>query len=334
LVDVGYEIREGTFPHAFQRLQGSKWNEIETRAARAGGVMPPGYFKVNGIPYAIGDQAYSHGVFVLEQAQKRYRKDYYGVLLGAALAMAHKKGGQVQVFASHPPGAIDYLDNLIDAAGGEFQVETEGRRYTFQVNYVSTFDEPLGGYCNAWLDESGKNSINPMLHEASALVVDMGGGSTDFLGMNPGGQVDYGVTDSVPIGINNVLDALTGALRAAYPAELQTADYLRRDALHHAVKHGVFPAGANDLDCQHLVNEATSQLLNRFDAAYKAAGGPIPYRSIVLTGGGSMLLYTRLEPILAHGNIIPAETAEHAHLANVRGGWKLWKFYERLGVFS
>jgi hypothetical protein len=51
-----------------------------------------------------------------------------------------------------------------------------------------------------------------------------------------------------------------------------------------------------------------------------------------MTGGGSALLYDRLLPILDHDNIILADELESIHLANVRGGLKLWRLYEAIGV--
>ena len=52
--------------------------------------------------------------------------------------------------------------------------------------------------------------------------------------------------------------------------------------------------------------------------------------SIILTGGGSAMLYQRLLPILDHEHVLLADEVESIHLANVRGGLKLWRLYEAL----
>lgn len=52
--------------------------------------------------------------------------------------------------------------------------------------------------------------------------------------------------------------------------------------------------------------------------------------SIILTGGGSGLLYPRLLPILKQERVILADDLDTIHLANVRGGLKLWRLYEAL----
>jgi len=53
---------------------------------------------------------------------------------------------------------------------------------------------------------------------------------------------------------------------------------------------------------------------------------------IGLASGGSALLHHKLIPILGHNNIILAESKESLHLANVRGGLKLWRLYNALKV--
>jgi hypothetical protein len=44
------------------------------------------------------------------------------------------------------------------------------------------------------------------------------------------------------------------------------------------------------------------------------------------------MLHDRLIPIFRHENVILAEELEYMHLANVRGGLKLWRLYEALQV--
>ena len=42
------------------------------------------------------------------------------------------------------------------------------------------------------------------------------------------------------------------------------------------------------------------------------------------------MLYQRLLPILDHEHVLLADEVESIHLANVRGGLKLWRLYEAL----
>ena len=73
--------------------------------------------------------------------------------------------------------------------------------------------------------------------------------------------------------------------------------------------------------------------LNRFADTYqRLAGGALSWDNIILTGGGSALLHHKLIPILKHNNIILANSKDSLHLANVRGGLKLWRLYDALKV--
>ena len=67
------------------------------------------------------------------------------------------------------------------------------------------------------------------------------------------------------------------------------------------------------------MDEATSVFLNRFVHTYQR-----------LTGGASALLHHKLIPILKHNSIILANSKDSLHMANVRGGLKLWRLYSVL----
>ena len=74
-------------------------------------------------------------------------------------------------------------------------------------------------------------------------------------------------------------------------------------------------------------------MLNQVADTYqRIAGGALSWDSIILTGGGSALLYQKLIPVLNHENVILADETKSLHLANVRGGMKLWRLYEALQV--
>ena len=101
--------------------------------------------------------------------------------------------------------------------------------------------------------------------------------------------------------------------------------------VRYAIASGVFLGGGRELDCENEAREATSVLLNRIAETYQhIAGGALPWDSIILTGGGSAMLYDRLLPLLGHDHVILADGTESIHLANVRGGLKLWRLYEVL----
>ena len=73
--------------------------------------------------------------------------------------------------------------------------------------------------------------------------------------------------------------------------------------------------------------------MNRLADMYpRIAGGALGWDAIILTGGGSGLLYKRLLPLLNHECVILDEYQDQIHMANVRGGLKLWQLYEALQI--
>lgn len=58
------------------------------------------------------------------------------------------------------------------------------------MSYVNTFDEPVGGLMNVTLTEAGQHYQHTDINEGRALVTDIGGFTTDWLVVNPGGEID------------------------------------------------------------------------------------------------------------------------------------------------
>lgn len=332
---VGGDRREVVFPHAFAVLSESQWEKLEIRADRLRSSIDEGYMRVNGVPVAIGERAYAHlPSFEPAQFNERYRREYMQVLAGAALARLLKKGGEIELFALHPPSALRYLDDLMASLGGHYHVEVGSHAYSFHVGYVTTTDEPHAGFMNAYLSADGLHAQRPGLTGARCLAVDVGGGTTDFIRIEGDGQVDPGIAASVPVGINQILRALEQGLYSAYPEQLRHAPSLHRGDLAAAIRTGSFPAAGEDLPCGDLVAQAVNILLGQLRPAYfNIGGGPVPYRAIILTGGGAAMLRDALAEMLEHRNIILAEDdPDMLRYANVRGAAKLRRLYEARGV--
>lgn len=148
--------------------------------------------------------------------------------------------------------------------------------------------------------------------------------TTDFLAVNQGGQVDYALARSVPLGIQSVIRDFEESFRTNNLEVVKDTPVLPPDRVRKAISISVFEGGGQKYLCEQDVEEATSLFLNRFSDTYqRLAGGALSWDNIILTGGGSALLHHRLIPILKHNNVILADTKKNLHLANVRGGLKL-----------
>ncbi len=323
------ERGEVAFPHALKPLSEAEYDTILTRAGKSG--PPVDYLRVNGQAYVVGQSAERHGATVQRSGAARYTRDYYGVCAAAALGRLYGRSQEVAVFGSHPPGDMKFRQDLMEAVVGDWHVEIGGRERHFKVNYANTFDEPVGGLMNVILTEDGQHYQHTNINGGHSLVIDIGGHTTDWLGVNPGGEVDYSLARSVPIGIQNVVADFEESFRANNLQAVKDTAVLPPERVRQAIASGIFDGGGRQYPCENEAREATSMLLNRITDTYqRIAGGALGWDTLILTGGGSAMLYERLLPLLNHEHVILADDVESIHLANVRGGLKLWRLYEAL----
>jgi hypothetical protein len=325
------ENGEIAFPHAMKQLTESEYEKITDRAGIQSASMD--YMRINGKPYMIGESAERHGLVTQRTGTARYTGDYYGVFAAVALGRLYNRSREVSVFGSHPPGDVNFRQDLMEAVVDDWYVEVNGKERHFQVNYANTFDEPVGGLMNVLLTEDGQHYQHTGINDGRALVIDIGGFTTDWLAVNPGGEVDYSLAHSIPIGIQKVISDFEASFRANNLEAVKDSPVLLPERVRSAISTGVFVGGGQEYPCQQDVVEATSIFLNRFADTYqRLAGGALSWDNIILTGGGSALLHHKLIPILKHNSLILADANESLHLANVRGGLKLWRLYDALKV--
>ena len=325
------EQGEIAFPHALRRLTESEYQKILSRARTNGSSKD--YIRVNGVPYVIGESAERHGLVSKRSGAARYTRDYYGVLAAATLVQLYGRGREVAIFGSHAPGDVKYREDLMRSVVGDWEVEMGESKANFKVIYANTFDEPVGGLMNVLLTEDGQHYQHAHVGDGRSLVIDIGGFTTDFLAVNPGGEVDYSLAQSVPLGIQSVISDFEDSFRNNHLEAVKDTPVLPPERVRSAITTGVFEGGGRKFSCKQDVEEATSLFLNRFSDTYqRLAGGALAWDTIILTGGGSALLHDKLKPLLKHRSIMLADDLDSLHIANVRGGLKLWRLYDALKV--
>jgi hypothetical protein len=280
------ENGEIAFPHALKRLMDSEYEKITNRAGLQNRSMD--YMRINGQAYVIGESAERHGLVTQRTGTARYTRNYYGVLAAAALGRLYDRSREVSVFGSHPPGDVDYRQDLMESVVGDWYVEVEGKERHFRVSYANTFDEPVGGLMNVLLTEDGQHYRHTEINDGRALVIDIGGFTTDWLAVNPGGEVDYSFARSIPLGIQNVLAEFEESFRSNNLKAVKDTPLLQPDRVRKALITCVFEGGGKKYPCKGEVEEATNLMLNRITDTYqRIAGGALSWDSIILTGGGS-----------------------------------------------
>jgi len=284
------EHSEVSFPHALKQLTESEYNNILSRSKTSG--MSTDYMRINRQAYVIGESAERHGVHTQRTGSARYTRDYYGIFAAAVLGRLYDRGREISIFGSHPPGDVKFRQDLMEAVIGDWDVETKGRESHFRVTYANTFDEPVGGLMNILLTEDGQHYRHSDIQDGHILVIDIGGFTTDYLGVNPGGEIDYSLARSVPIGIKNEVSDIEDSFRANNLEAVKDTTILPPERIRKAIATGIFDGGGRRFHCEDEAIESTNILLNRIADTYQQiAGGSLSWDTIILTGGGSALLY-------------------------------------------
>lgn len=330
----GYEVQ---FPHAIARIADSEYTRIKIRNPNL--TAADGYMRINGVPYAIGEVARYHKPQPQPKGADRYKPDHYGVIAAATMRMLYNGGGgavspmRLAVYGSHAPRDIDYRDDLMDAVYQQWEVEVGSEVIVYEVVYANAFDEGLGGWANVVLADDASHYRYPEVNQGRVLILDIGGLTTDFIGIRPGGHVDYSVEVSEEIGIKQAIRILDRSVRKRYSAEFKMTDVIDEGRLEMALATGVLAAGGAEWDVAHEAAEARNMILNRVRDAYQdRAGGPLNWDHIIITGGGCGLLVDHLYDLLNHGSIVHADDLDCIQFANVRGGLKLYRLMEERGM--
>ncbi len=342
VLDLGHSLWKGkrstgaehVMPHAIVEISNAQYADALARYKKN---LPKDIFKVNGKAFATGASAEAYGMIQRFKGAERYKPQYFGVsAMAMILGLYEGNKLNIEIFASHPPQHVQYADDLIDSLfgvhNGEWQLEHGERSVSVSVDYVNTFDEATGGIMNVMLNEDGAHYQRPELKKGKIITIDLGGGTTDFT-ETLDGEINYLTPWSEPIGIGNVIDDFTSAFRQRYKAETRGLMSLDAAKVRTALISGEYSGGGSILDCKEEANQARNKLLNRVLQVFQNRyGGAFNYDGIILTGGGSALMADALFDNLQHDRIILADDHDSLHLANVRGGLKLWKLYEHMGI--
>ena len=335
LVKAKTQSDEKSFTHALAQLTETEYRNVQARDG------DDGFMRINGIPYAVGEKAVTRGYQARKTTAERYSDIYYGTLMAAMLYQLYKKPiKKIFLYASHPPVAIEYRHDIITAAKGRWEVDgVEGKR-VYTVQDARCFDEPVGGVMNLLIADDGKTYSRSDIKEGSTLVLDIGGQTIDVAPLD-NGKVDYTAITSADGGIIEVEHRFQKLLRAEHKNHLKSANYITPKNIRDAIRSGNFDAGAyGTFDVRELVRQSTDDIIVRINGLIEEYGGLVQYNNIVLTGGGGGLLFNRICEYYDHANIINnlnrkyfhlADDIEDVHMANVRGGWKLLKMFQKAG---
>ena len=61
-------------------------------------------------------------------------------LAAGALDRLYDRSLEISVFGSHPPGDVQFRQDMMDAVVGDWYVEIKGKEGHFRVDYANTFN--------------------------------------------------------------------------------------------------------------------------------------------------------------------------------------------------
>src|SRR5579859_1309908 len=269
---VRWDGSEDKFTHALIELSSADLRSIRSSHR---GELPVGYAVVNDKFYAYGEIAERYGDVIRRQRASKFTKDYYGVIAAIALSRQYEQSGTYSLFGSHAPGDVEYRDELMASAMGNWTVEFGAKISAYKINYCNTFDEPLGGLYNLLLTKDGTQYQRPEVGDGRTLMFDVGGGTTSLLGTSLDGTIDHSLRLSVSLGIINVIASFETLFRETHRKELQDVDTLPISRVREAIRTGVLKLRGKDIPCEEIVVQAVNLLLNPVMDLYrtKTRGG-------------------------------------------------------------
>jgi len=239
----------------------------------------------------------------------------------------------MNVYASHAPRDIDYADDIRRAVIGRWNFITHKGSYNLTVKTVETFDEPLGGFNHAVLTKDGKVLKNNPYRDSTVLVVDVGGYTCDVIAVDPGGMIDDRSLRSTVTGVIQTYEFFESELRSEYRDLFKSVGDIDAPRLESAILKGFYQYGNTELRCADIGQQAISMLVNDIVDVIKAAGGVANFDIVLLTGGGSALVYEALNQAVPMIDFVMVEADREAmRYANVFGGAKLFSMLKRMGV--
>jgi hypothetical protein len=291
----------------------------------------------NGQYFIAGDAALSAGDVKPLQGRNKYHKKYYGVLFMSALLQLLRRTDmpeRINIFAGYPPGDREQKQNLQKALIGLWSFDNLGKKIKVNVDYVSVFDEIVGGAMNVALASDGTPIVgHPLTTDGPTIAVDIGGGTTDFLRLGKNGMPDYSKIASRRVGINDAVNTFKTIFDRKHADVVRDAEnglpFERIYECFFDPLHRVRTVGKEYLDCRDIYEQSINRVLNAVrDAFVDFSQGAINYNYVLLTGGGCALLEKELrEKIFPKfdkaGAIFLADDKKEMLYANVRGARKM-----------
>ena len=259
--------------------------------------------------FAVGQVAVDHVNYTEPtRGRARWKRTYNGVLMLHALHNLYgdKIPEYFNVLVATSPGdtkSQQDKNSLLYSIGGEWHVEFGGKLQECMIPFASTYYEPWGGYMNVALNDNGSMNVESVFAQnLPGVVIDLGGGTFDIIGINEDGSVNMSTHDSERIGVLQVSQRMKRAIDAdprfeSYLADSEDGMPMFRvfDAMEHPEHLLQLPGISNFIDVSDIFRAASSPLFDSMDAAFRRiTRGGARYNVALITGGGGSRLRSEI----------------------------------------
>ena len=269
----------------------------------------------------------------------RYMPEYIGVACAYMLSNLYQTDGECCVVALNAPSVRDAGAKIEASYLGTWVIEHASKTKRFAISQIRRMEEVTGGL---WLRLVDKERTRFVPQTGQAMVIDIGGGTTEFL-LTENGKPLFDTVRSVKvgqrdIGVNQIMTTFADALRrnpivmSAYADGFELDDALVQRAFRD--KHLYIAYQQKSLDVATEFDLATSGFITSLATLYQQAGG-LRVDNVYTTGGGGYVLLNHLRPPLRRANdtmdFIAPELADYPQFANARGAQRFIGLLRNLG---
>lgn len=310
---------EYAFPSVVAKVD---WAQFEA-ARNRGKTSRDGFFVMGNQPFVVGKEAipYLGDRPVLRDAS-RYTKDWIGALLSYSLLLGiwTKQNEQgFDVMLGHTPRDIGLQPKLRAAVSDVYDlvaIDDKGVDVDirYRVNQVDFYDEPLGSFFLGAMR-------HPDLRKGTTLVIDTGGGTTALTRVRDG-DIDYENAMSINHGILDLENSMITAMNANHDLHDQVLDMdpsTKQSVVRTLLRDGKWESMSGNITMKQGFDLIVNKFFIDIEEAAKALGGIGSARQLLLTGGGTIMLYKKYRARWGGGNIYIPGVLDDIYMSNVRG---------------
>lgn len=307
------------FPHAIAEITEAEYKSIRNNKDYQRGEI----ITVDDVHYAVGESAAAYRV-LNRQRRAKYSRDYSGVLFASVVArafdmMPNEMPSEIRVIISHAPSDKEVNGIVKGAVLGKWDIESGENRFKFTVKDAKSFSEPVGSYFKQAFIRN-RNRWETPLAGRMVGVLDIGGGTCSSLGVARNAKEIEAYAGNGEQGINTAIDRLKKLLDANHPEVFSKAPPSWERMVEAVRNGGTYTAYGRPMDIRAELDKALNPLLNEVMALWHGKmGSGRDLDTLILTGGGSAILWNALIQSIDFGTIMAGDELDYIEFANAQG---------------